>query len=465
MAVNINQIKRVYFIGIGGIGMSALARYFNSVEIPVGGYDRVSKPLTQELEKEGIIIHYEDEPSLIPSPFTENKKSTLVVYTPAIPEYHRELRYFKENGFSVMKRSEVLGMISKEKKCIAVAGTHGKTSVSAMIAHIFMNSELSCNALLGGIAKNYNSNIVLDPNSDYLVAEADEFDRSFLQLAPDTALITSIDEDHLDIYKNKESIKEAFTEFVSGLSKNGNLIKHKDVEMVLPDDKKIARYTYGLEGDADFRAENISIVEGRYRFDFVTPKDTITNFSLAVPGLLNVENAIAALSVAYLYDIDRTTMVNSLSQFEGTKRRFDIQFNKNNLLYIDDYAHHPEEIKYTLHSIREMYPGRKIMGVFQPHLYTRTQSLADEFARSLEKLDEAILLDIYPAREEPIEGVDSNLIKSKIMDIPATLTSKENLISLLESKDIDVLVTMGAGDIDKMVEPIKEMLKKKAPEG
>lgn len=444
--------------------MSALARYFNSLEIPVGGYDKVSKPLTQELEKEGIIIHYEDEPSLIPSPFTENKKNTLVVYTPAIPEYHRELRYFRENGFSVMKRSEVLGMISKGKKCIAVAGTHGKTSVSAMIAQIFMNSELSCNAMLGGISKNYNSNIVVDPNSEYLVAEADEFDRSFLQLAPDTAVITSIDEDHLDIYNNKEAINEAFSEFVTKLSKNGSLLKHKDVKIVLPEDKKIARYTYALKGDADFRAENISIVEGRYRFDFVTPKEKITNFSLAVPGLLNVENAIAALSVAYLYDIDRTTMVNSLSQFEGTKRRFDIQYDKNKVLYIDDYAHHPQEIKYTIQSIREMYPGRKILGIFQPHLYSRTKSLANEFARSLEKLDEAVLLDIYPAREEPIEGVDSEMIKRKIMDIPATLVSKENLVSLIEDKNIDILITMGAGDIDQMVEPIKEMLEKKAPE-
>jgi UDP-N-acetylmuramate--alanine ligase len=459
--VNINQIENIYFIGIGGIGMSALARYFNKLEIPVGGYDRVSKPLTKELEKEGIIIHYDDEPSLIPSPFTENKKNTLVVYTPAIPEYHRELRYFRENGFTVLKRSEVLGMISEEKKCIAVAGTHGKTSVSTMIAHLFQNSTLGCNAFVGGISKNFNSNIVIDPESDILVAEADEFDRSFLQLNPDIALITSIDEDHLDIYKDKEELKEAFTNFVSRISKNGKLIKHKDATLILPESLKIERYTYSLEGDTDFYAENIQIKEGRYRFDLVTPHEKITNFSLAVPGLVNVENAIGALSVAYLYDLDRSTMVNSLSMFEGTQRRFDIQFNKDQILYIDDYAHHPEEIRYTIRSVRDMYPERKLLGIFQPHLYSRTQFLANEFAKSLEELDELILLDIYPAREEPIEGVSSELISGHINKIKVTNEKKENLIDLLEKKNIDILLTMGAGDIDQLVEPIKELLNRK----
>ena len=444
--------------------MSALARYFNTIKIPVGGYDKVSKPLTQELEKEGIIIHYEDEPSLIPSPFTENKKSTLIVYTPAIPEYHRELRYFKENGYTVMKRSEVLGMISEKKKCIAVAGTHGKTSVSTMIASLFKNSTVGCNAFLGGISKNFNSNIVLNPDSEILVAEADEFDQSFLQLNPDLAVVTSLDADHMDIYQDKESLKEAFEKFVNKLSKNGILVKHKDAQFALPENKNISTYTYSLNDNTDFYAENIIMKEGHYGFDLVTPKEKIKNFSLAVPGLLNVENAIAALSVGYLYNLDVSTMVNTFSLFEGIQRRFDVQFDEDGMIYIDDYAHHPKEISYTIRSIRDMYPGRRLLGIFQPHLYTRTQYHAEEFAKSLEKLDEAVILDIYPAREEPIEGVNSKLIQNKISSIPSSTVSKEYLTEILNDKKIDILLTMGAGDIDQMVEPIKELLQKRLSE-
>jgi UDP-N-acetylmuramate--alanine ligase len=456
--VKINQVKRVYFIGIGGIGMSALARYFNMHKIPVGGYDKVSKPLTQQLEKEGMIIHYEDEPSLIPSLFTDNKKNTLIVYTPAIPDYHRELRYFKKHGFNLMKRSEVLGMISEQKRCVAVSGTHGKTSVSAMIAALFKDSDVGCNAFIGGISKNFDSNIVLNPESNYLVAEADEFDHSFLHLKPEIGLITSIDPDHLDIYDNEGDLKEAFRSFVNNISKNGIIIKHRDAELIIPEEKKISRYSYSLDGDTDFHAENIQIKDGRYTFDFVTPNETIKNFSLAVPGLLNVENAIAALSVAYLNKLDKSKMINTLSKFEGIQRRFDVQFSSADMLYIDDYAHHPEEINYTIESVRAMYPNRKILGIFQPHLYSRTKYFAEEFARSLEKLDEAIVLNIYPAREEPIEGVTAELISEKVTKIPVIQINREKLIDNLSNRDIDILLTMGAGDIDEMVAPIKEFL-------
>jgi len=453
--VKLSQINRVYFIGIGGIGMSALARYFNALKKPVGGYDKVSKPLTKQLEKEGMIIHYKDEPTLIPSPFTENKKSTLVVYTPAIPSNHKELNYFKEKGYTIKKRSEVLGMLSKELKCIGIAGTHGKTSISTLTAHLFKNSSLGCNAFLGGISKNYNNNLIINPKSKHLIAEADEFDRSFLQLNPELALITSIDQDHLDIYNDQKTLNEAFAEFAEKIHKNGTFIKHKDVSLVMPENKKNNQYTYSLNGPSDFYAENIRTKEGKYWFDFVTPEEKYTKIPFALPGSLNIENAIAALSIAYVYGIDKTTMINSLKNFSGIERRFDFQINNDNLIYIDDYAHHPSEISYTIKSIREMYPDKKILGVFQPHLYSRTQHLAKEFAKSLELLDETIILDIYPAREEPIEGVTSEIIKNQIENTPANLSSKEELIDLINTKDFDILITMGAGDIDQLVEPIK----------
>jgi len=454
--VKLSQVNRAYFIGIGGIGMSALARYFAALNKSVGGYDKVSKPLTKQLEKEGMIIHYKDEPTLIPSPFTENKKNTLVIYTPAIPENHNELNYFREKGYTIKKRSEVLGMLSKELRCIGISGTHGKTSISTLTAHIFNKSRLGCNAFLGGIAKNYNSNMIINPKSKYLIAEADEYDRSFLQLSPELALISSIDADHLDIYSNHKNLTEAFREFAGQVPKNGTIISHKNVKIAFPEDKKLSQLTYSLNGPSDYYAENIVVKEGKYWFDLVTPDEKLTNIPLAVPGLLNVENAIAALSIASLYGVDKTEMINSLNSYNGINRRFDIQINREDMVYIDDYAHHPNEISYTLQSLQNMYPGKKIMGVFQPHLYSRTQHLAADFAKSLdENLDEIILLDIYPAREEPIEGVSSDLIKKAIEHTPVTSCSKEQLLETLGEKQFDVLITMGAGDIDQMVEPIK----------
>ncbi|MEF8810605.1 MAG: UDP-N-acetylmuramate--L-alanine ligase [Bacteroidales bacterium] len=459
--MNLERINRVYFIGVGGIGMSALARYFNSLGKVVAGYDRVSKPLTQQLEKEGVIIHYEDEPGLIPSAFTQNKKRTLVVYTPAIKKDHKELNYFRENGYAVLKRSEVLGEISRNKTCMAVAGTHGKTSVSSMLAHLLNNSSFGCNAFLGGILKNYDSNLIINKKSNLMVVEADEFDRSFLNLSPNMALITSIDEDHLDIYNDKASIKEAFEEFAGKLPQNGTLVCHKDVSLKIPEEKDLKTYTYSLNAGADFYASNIEITDARYRLDLVTPRETLKNFTLSIPGLVNVENAVAALTMAYLQRVDREYLFKNLSAFQGVQRRFDIQFNQNGVVYIDDYAHHPREISYTIRSVRDFYPKKKIIGVFQPHLYSRTQHFAYQFSKSLEQLDEVILLDVYPAREEPIPGVNSEIILKHIENIPATICAREDLPDMLSKREIEALITMGAGDIDRLVGPICDQLQER----
>ena len=459
--MNLERINRVYLIGVGGIGMSALARYFNELGKEVAGYDRVSKPLTQQLEKEGVIIHYEDEPGLIPSAFTQNKKRTLIIYTPAVSKDHSELNFFRENGYAVLKRSEVLGEISKAKTCLAVAGTHGKTTVSSMLAHLLNNSSLGCNAFLGGIVKNYDSNLIVNKKSNLMVVEADEFDRSFLNLSPNMALITSIDADHLDIYNDKATLQQAFDEFVSKLPQNSTLVYHKGLTLEIPEDKNLQTYTYSLKAGADFYAANLEITDSKYRFDLVTPRETLKNFTLSIPGLVNVENAVAALAMAYLQKMDKESLFKNLSSFQGIQRRFDVQFTREGVVYIDDYAHHPREISYTVQSVRDFYPGKKILGVFQPHLYSRTRDFAGEFAESLEELDEVILLDIYPAREEPIEGVTSEIILKKIEKTTATVCSKNDLPDMLREKDIEVLITMGAGDIDRMVKPINDQLKER----
>lgn len=441
--------------------MSALARYFNELGKEVAGYDRVSKPLTQQLEKEGVIIHYEDEPGLIPSAFTQNKKRTLIIYTPAVSKDHSELNFFRENGYAVLKRSEVLGEISKAKTCLAVAGTHGKTTVSSMLAHLLNNSSLGCNAFLGGIVKNYDSNLIVNKKSNLMVVEADEFDRSFLNLSPNMALITSIDADHLDIYNDKATLQQAFDEFASKLPQNSTLVYHKGLTLEIPEDKNLQTYTYSLKAGADFYAANLEITDSKYRFDLVTPRETLKNFTLSIPGLVNVENAVAALAMAYLQKMDKESLFKNLSSFQGIQRRFDVQFTREGVVYIDDYAHHPREISYTVQSVRDFYPGKKILGVFQPHLYSRTRDFAGEFAESLEELDEVILLDIYPAREEPIEGVTSEIILKKIEKTTATVCSKNDLPDMLREKDIEVLITMGAGDIDRMVKPINDQLKER----
>ena len=460
--MNLEKINRVYLIGVGGIGMSALARYFNAMDKEVAGYDVVSKPLTQQLESEGVIIHYEDEPDLIPSAFTQNKKRTLIIYTPAVPSHHKELAYFKEKGYTVLKRSEVLGEISKTKACVAIAGTHGKTSVSSMVAHLLNKSSKGCNAFLGGIVKNYQSNVIINAKSSLMVAEADEFDRSFLQLNPAMAVITSMDADHLDVYTNEKSIQNAFEEFIARLPEQGILLYHCKLPISETVTGNLQAYTYSLQAEADFYPANLTIQEGKYHFDLVTPRETLHGFTLPLPGMVNVENAVAALSIAYLQGVDRENLYNNLNTFQGIERRFDIRFRQDKLLYIDDYAHHPAEIAYTIRSVREFYPGKRITGVFQPHLYSRTQFFAREFAESLEMLDELILLDIYPAREEPIEGVSSQLIMNYIQDTPAVLTNKKELLNVLNNRYIETLLTLGAGDIDQMVGPINELMEKRA---
>jgi len=458
--MDIDKLQKVYFIGIGGIGMSAIARFFKSIGKDVSGYDRTSTDLTKNLINEGMDIHFFDDVNLIPENFKEINEidRNLIVYTPAIQDNHKELNYFKKNGFVLLKRSEVLGLISNKQKGIAVAGTHGKTTVSTIIAHLLKQSDKDCSAFLGGISKNYNSNLLLSEKSNYVVVEADEFDRSFLKLYPYLEVITSVDADHLDIYKNKEQLKHSYKQFIKQIKPNGKLIIKKGIDLNLNDDKKIKRFTYSLDSEADFFAKNITLENGKYWFDIVTPTTVIKNLSLGLTGLMNVENAVAAVAVAYMVGVGEESLRLSLKSFLGVKRRFDFIIKKDDLTYIDDYAHHPEEIKACINSVKKLFPGRKITGVFQPHLYSRTRYFADEFAKSLDLLDELILLEIYPARESPIKGINSKLILDKVSLKEKTLCPFYKLIEKFKEKELEILLTLGAGDIDKLVEPIKKQL-------
>lgn len=452
-----DDIKNVYFIGIGGIGMSALARYFASQGISVAGYDRTATELTSELEKEGIKIHYTDSPELLPENLAIS--DSLIIYTPAIPSSHGELNTLISRGFKLHKRSEVLGIICKSKRTIAVSGTHGKTSVSTITAHIIKNSGIDCSAFLGGISKNYDTNLLLGTvNSQWLVAEADEYDRSFLQIKPELAVITSMDADHLDIYNSHENIIQSFGEFVSGIEHNGALVYKNNLEIsgfkTLPENI----YSYSITGTADFQAINIKLVKGFYHFDIKTPDSIIENVILNFPGLLNVENSVAAASLAYISGVSAEGIRDGLATYKGVKRRFDIHLNTDQFVLIDDYAHHPEELSATIKSVREIYSGRVITGVFQPHLFSRTNDFADEFARSLDLLDEIVLLDIYPAREEPMKGVTSELILNKIQNIKKTLIQKEMLPVYARSFKPGIVIMMGAGDIDTFVDRVKDAL-------
>ncbi len=454
--MNTKEIHNIYFLGIGGIGMSAIARYYNTIGKNVAGYDKVSKPLTDELINEGIQIHFEDNINYIPQEF-KTKENTLIVYTPAIPKKHKELNYFIDKGFNIKKRSEVLGMLSREKKCIAVAGTHGKTTITTMIAHLMRQSRMGCNAFLGGISKNYDTNYLVDKQSKYVVVEADEFDRSFLKLNPQKAIITSVDADHLDIYADQDDLKSAFKQFINRMNTGGKLVVKVGLDFAVPQRDDIEIYSYSLNKKSDFRAENIRIENGLYIFDFVGVKGRIENLKLGLPGLLNVENAIGAIAMATLSGVHNDEIFNSLGKFKGIQRRFDYQIYRNDFVYIDDYAHHPEELRASISSAKELFKEKKITGIFQPHLYSRTRDFADEFAKSLDLLDEIILLDIYPAREEPIPGVSSELIFNKIKNTNKTLCSKTELLNILKNKKPDILMTLGAGDIDEFVEPIKNM--------
>lgn len=451
--MKLEDFKNIYFVGIGGIGMSAIARYFHSIGKNVFGYDRTSTKLTGELIAEGIEITFEDDLDTIPNEFLK-KEETLVVFTPAIPKDHQQLSYFRLNAYVIMKRSQVLGLLSDDLNGVGIAGTHGKTTVSTITAHIFKTSSVGCNAFLGGISRNYQSNLLVNKNSPWVILEADEFDRSFLQLHPKIALITSMDADHLDIYGDKSELEKSFFEFVSQIKKDGILVHKKGLPLSA---EGIKKYTYSLIEEADFYAENLKLVEGYYEFDLIHPKGRIDGLQFSYPGKINAENAIAACSVAIIAGVEEAELRKALSSFEGVRRRFDYQIRNEKLVFIDDYAHHPKELKESISSVRDIYPNRKITGIFQPHLYTRTRDFSEGFAESLSLLDEVILLDIYPARELPIEGVNSNMILENVK-VPAILCSKEELIDVLKSKDLEVLLTLGAGDIDKLVEPIKNML-------
>lgn len=453
--MQIEDFKNIYFVGIGGIGMSAIARYFHAIGKKVYGYDRTSTQLTNELMTEGIQITFEDDLDTIPEAFT-NKENTLIVYTPAIPKDHQQLSYFRLNQFVIMKRSQVLGLLSDGLNGIGIAGTHGKTTVSTITAHIFKKSVLDCSAFLGGISRNYQSNLLISETSPWVVLEADEFDRSFLQLHPQIALVTSMDADHLDIYGDKFELEKSFREYVSQVKKGGYLVHKLGLELPA---EGIQKFAYSVSEKTDFYAENIKLIEGFYQFDLVHPEGVIREIQFSYPGKINLENAVAASSVALIAGVSESELKGALSSFKGVRRRFDYQIREDNLVFIDDYAHHPKELKESITSVREIYPNRKITGIFQPHLFTRTRDFAEGFASSLSLLDEVILLDIYPARELPIAGVDSKMILDNI-SVPAQLCSKEELINVLESKDIEVLLTLGAGDIDKLVEPIRSLLTK-----
>ena len=437
--------------------MSALARYFKIIGLEVAGYDRTPTDLTRRLIATGIDLHFEDDVDKIPSSFLD-KMGTLVIYTPAIPSDHTELNFFKEKGYEIHKRSEVLGELTNSRKGIAVSGTHGKTTVSTMIAYLLDNSCLGCNAFLGGISKNFNSNLVLSAESDYVVVEADEFDRSFLQLFPSVTVVTAMDADHLDVYRNKEELDASFNLFVNQTKPGGTIFHKKGLPVNIKADKNYRVMTYSLDEKADYYADNINIQQGRYHFDLITPDRKIFDLEMRHPGLTNVENAVVAAAVADQLEIEEDYIRKALSTFEGNKRRFDIHINVPDLVYMDDYAHHPRELDAVIGSVRDMYPGKKVTGVFQPHLYSRTRDFADEFARSLGQLDELILMDIYPARELPVKGVSSELIFNKVNLENKVLCSKNNLLGIIKDRNFDVLLTLGAGDIDQFVGPIKKML-------
>ena len=442
-------------IGIGGIGMSAIARYYNFKGLKVSGYDKTPSELTHALEDEGIEVHYTDDTSFVPA----DKETTLVVYTPAIPEDMGELRFVKENGYRVIKRSRMLGEISEGQRCLAVAGTHGKTTTSTLLAHIFQHTGEGCSAFLGGISKNYNTNLLVDRNN-VIVAEADEFDRSFLQLFPEIAVITSMDADHLDIYGDSAHIHEAFKAFAAQVS--GTVITKYGLDITEQDTKaKILRYSFD-DPRADFHASEISIDRcGHFTFTLVWPGGTIPGCKVGIPGWVNVENAVAASAIALTYGLEPEKVKAALEAFEGVKRRFDIHLNTPECSYIDDYAHHPKEIATAISSMRDIFPGRKLTAVFQPHLYTRTRDFADEFAESLSKADKLILLDIYPAREEPIPGVTSEIIFRNVTAPEKVMMEKEELMDYLQNEPVDILVTFGAGNIDRYIRPITDMLKER----
>jgi UDP-N-acetylmuramate--alanine ligase len=443
------KLDKVYFLGIGGIGMSALARYLKATGSQISGYDRVSTPLTEALEKEGMIIHYHDNPLIIAHDID------LVVYTPAIPADLNELQRVKELKLPLMKRSQLLEYITRNYQTLAVAGTHGKTTVSTMLAHIMYSSPQGCTAFLGGISKNYDNNLLININSSFMVAEADEFDRSFLKLFPALAVITSTDADHLDIYTDHDSLLNSFAEFTQNIDKNGTLLLKSGIN--LPYKSGVKTYSYAISGEADFYANNLSLTNGQYTFDLVTPGEVITNITPGLQGYFNVENSIAACAAAWLIGVNASDISKSINSFKGVKRRFDHRVVTKELIYIDDYAHHPEELRACITAVKKLYPGKKLTGIFQPHLYTRTRDFAQGFAESLGLLDSLILLDIYPAREKPIKGVTSKMLLDLIKLESKTILSKDEAVEFVKLNKPEVLLTLGAGDIDQLVPRLERL--------
>ena len=458
--MELKDIKSVYFVGAGGIGMSAIARYFLHIGVVVAGYDKTPSALTKELEKEGMDIHYEENVALIPAA-CKDASSTLVIYTPAIPQEHQELVYFHENGFTIEKRAQVLGTLTRSHKGLCVAGTHGKTTTSTMCAHIMHQSHVDCNAFLGGISKNYGTNYILSDKSDYVVIEADEFDRSFHWLRPWMSVITATDPDHLDIYGTKEAYLESFRHYTELIQPGGALIIHKNLEMKQHVQDGVKIYEYSLN-EGDFHAENIKIDNGEITFDFISPVESISNVELGQPVPINIENAVAAMAMAQLNGCTAEEIKEGIKTYEGVERRFDFKIKDDKHVFLSDYAHHPKEIYQSAKSIRELYKNRKITAIFQPHLYTRTRDFYKDFADSLSILDEVILCDIYPAREAPIPGVTSELIYKNLRPcVEKSMIHKEDVLDLVKKRDFDVLIVLGAGDLDNLVPQMAEILKQK----
>ena len=450
-------MQAVYFIGIGGIGMSAIARYFLNSGVFVGGYDKTPSALTETLEKEGAVIHYEDNVSLIPQECL-HKDDCLVVYTPAIPGTHSELNYFKDNGYDMQKRAQVLGTLTRSLKGLCAAGTHGKTTTSSIAAHILHQSHIGCNAFLGGITKNYGTNYILSKDSPYVVIEADEFDRSFHWLTPWATVITSTDADHLDIYGTEEAYLESFRKYTSLIIPGGSLILHTDLKLKPAPQEGVRTYTYSRE-KGDYHARNICIGNGRITFDLVSPIEDISDIELGVPVAINIDNGIAAMALAQIAGAPADEIRKAMLSFGGVDRRFDFHVRREDMVYISDYAHHPEEIRQSILSIKQLYNDRRIKVIFQPHLYSRTQDFYKEFADALSLLDNVVLLDIYPAREEPIPGVTSQLIYDNLRPgIRKSLCHKEDILDCIKEKDFDVLVTLGAGDIENYAKEITDIL-------
>ena len=465
-----NDIQNIFFLGIGGIGMSALARYFKHQGYPVAGYDRTPSPLTRELEQEGVLVTYDDNPAILHSQFSINPMHTLVVRTPAVPEENAIYTFLRKNGFDIRKRAEVLGLVTSRMKALCVAGTHGKTTTSTMLAHLLYQSEIGTNAFLGGISMNYGTNVLLRKDSSYVVVEADEYDRSFLHLKPYMSVVTAVDPDHLDIYGTPEAYREAFACYTGLIT--DTLVMKQGIALQPRLQSGVKCYTYGVmengqamkkEEQPSFFADAIRVKDGQIYFDFHTPFATLPDLRLGVPVWVNIENAVAAMAVAWLNGVSEEELRHGIASFKGVQRRFNIYVNTPRVAYVDDYAHHPEEIATSIDSIRRLFPDRHFIGVFQPHLYTRTRDFADEFARVLGTMDEVVLLPVYPAREEPIEGVSSEMLLEKITNPHKYIVQKPELSSFLKKRLAEhpepvVVLTVGAGDIDRLVPQLEKEL-------